>query len=266
MFITAKVEYFTVFEPLFHNQKPIPVGTIARYKIDKNWGLVRLNVEKSTEKNAHGKINNTAPKYALDIIFTASLPIYFFHKTCPKAKQQFEVSIKTTPLTIILKVKLCQTIIPAPTTDIKIHKMYTGLNFSPKKHDQRATKTGVVVVKRATSFPCKYLKAFKNAKYIIPNWKTPIIIAIICVFRLNFFKNGKNISVAINNLHKTTNSEGKTLNWLLISPKDNEKQIVAIIKYNIFTSNQCKTKVYNNKNIQNCKIIIVQLYTNLYLG
>lgn len=265
LFITANVEYFTAFAPLFHNQKPIPVGTIARYKIDKIWGFVRVKVEKSTEKNAHGKISSSAPKYALDIIFTASFPIYFFHKTCPKAKQQFEVSIKTTPLTIILNARLCQTIIPAPKTDIKIHKIYTGLNFSPKKQDQRATKTGVVVVKSATSFPCKYLKAFKNAKYIIPNWKTPITIAIMCVFRLNFFKNGKNINVATNNLHKTTNSEGKTLNWLLISPKDNEKHIVAIIKYDIFTSNQCKTKDYNNKNIQNCKIIIVQLYTNLYL-
>lgn len=234
LFITAKVEYFTAFEPLFQSQKPIPVGTIARYNIDNIWGFVKTKLEKSTEKIAQGRINKTAPKYALDIIFTASFPIYFFHKTWPNAKQQFEVSIKITPLTIILKVKLCQTIIPAPKTDIKIHKMYTGLNFSPKKQDQIATNTGVVVVKSATSFPCKYLKAFKNAKYIIPNWKTPINIAIACVFRLNFFKKGRKMRVAINNLHKTTNSEGKTLNWLLISPKDKEKHIVATTKYNIY--------------------------------
>ena len=35
LFITASVEYFTLALPLFHIQKPIPVGNIARYKIDK---------------------------------------------------------------------------------------------------------------------------------------------------------------------------------------------------------------------------------------
>ena len=35
LFIIAKVEYLTLTLPLFHNQKPIPVGINAKYKIDK---------------------------------------------------------------------------------------------------------------------------------------------------------------------------------------------------------------------------------------
>ena len=40
LFIIASVEDFTVTLPLFHSQNPIPVGIIAKYKIDKICGIV----------------------------------------------------------------------------------------------------------------------------------------------------------------------------------------------------------------------------------
>ena len=110
------------------------------------------------------------------------------------------------------------------------------MNFSPNKTDQIATKIGVVVVSKATSLPCKYLNAFKKAKYIIPNCNIPINVTDNTVFKLKFFKNGKNIKVATNNLKNTTNSAGNEANWLLINPKDNEKQIVAMKRYNIIST------------------------------
>lgn len=97
-------------------------------------------------------------------------------------------------------------------------------------HDQIATNTGVVVVNTAISFPCKNLKAFIKAKYIIPNWITPIIIAVRCFLKVNFLKNGKKINAATSSLQNTTNSLGKTLNWSFISPKDKEKHTVAITR------------------------------------
>lgn len=96
--------------------------------------------------------------------------------------------------------------------------------------DQIPTKIGVVVVKIAISFPCKYLKAFIKHKYIIPNWIAPINRAFMCFFRFKFLKNGKNNKVAISNLEKTTNSDGSEESCSFISPKDKENNTVAIIK------------------------------------
>ncbi len=54
-----------------------------------------------------------------------------------------------------------------------------------------------------------------------------------CIKIYNSYKNGKKINVAINNLKITTNSSGKLLNWVLINPKESEKQTVEMIKYSI---------------------------------
>ena len=95
--------------------------------------------------------------------------------------------------------------------------------------DQRATKIGVVVVNKATSFPCKYLKALIKQRYIIPNWIIPIKKALI-FFLSSSLMNGKNIKQAINNLKKTTCSLGIVLKYVFVNPNDNEKQIVAKTK------------------------------------
>ena len=108
--------------------------------------------------------------------------------------------------------------------------MYVNLNFSPKIIDQSATKTGVVVVKRAISHPCKYLNALIKHKYITPNWIAPIKRIIINFLKFTFLTKGKKIIIARIRRHKTTKSLGKTANWFLINPNDNEKQIVAKIR------------------------------------
>ena len=55
---------------------------------------------------------------------------------------------------------------------------------------------------------------------------------------------------AKNNLEKTTNSLGRETNCDLISPKDNEKQIVAIIKFSIliiYNKQQLECLYYNQE-------------------
>lgn len=123
LFITARVEYLTLALPLFHIQKPIPVGKIARYKIDKICAMDNFKEEKLTLLTAKGITNKTAPKYALAIKLVSVFPMYFFHKTCPSAKAQFEPSIKRIPLTNISNEIFCHKITTAPITDNKMQKI-----------------------------------------------------------------------------------------------------------------------------------------------
>lgn len=123
LFITAKVEYLTQALPLFHIQKPMPVGSIARYKIDKICAIESFKNENSTFAIVKGKTSKTAPKYALAIKFVSVFPMYFFQRTCPRAKAQLEPSIKRMPFTIISKEMFCHKITIAPITDNKIQKI-----------------------------------------------------------------------------------------------------------------------------------------------
>jgi len=123
LFIIAKFEGLTWIAPLFHRKKPTPVGIKAKYKIENICiKFMELHTIKTLFTIQNGNTNNVAPKYALAIYFKETSSIYFFHKTCPNANEQLQVSINKTPLIIISKLIFCHTIIPAPKIENNIHK------------------------------------------------------------------------------------------------------------------------------------------------